>query len=58
MTRKNGDRETLDLKLAKDLLETQWQAVVAEASAKPAIEDVTQLLIACVWRRRREIQPT
>ena len=40
MTRKDGDKETIDFKLAKDLLETQWQAVVAEASGRSDIEYV------------------
>ena len=43
MTRKDGDRETLDLKLAKNLLETQWQAVAAEASAQPDIEYIADV---------------
>ncbi len=43
MTRKDGDTETLDLRRAGELLETHWQAVVAEASAKPDIEYVADI---------------
>ena len=43
MTRKDGDRETFDLKRAGDLLETHWQAVVAEASGKPDIEYIADI---------------
>ena len=43
MTRKDGDRETLDLKRAGDLLERHWQAVVAEASGKPDIEYIADV---------------
>ena len=37
MTRENSDTETLDLKHAAELLENRWQAVVADAAAKPDI---------------------
>lgn len=43
MTRKDGDRETIDLKRAECLLETRWQAVVAEASGKPDIEYIADV---------------
>jgi hypothetical protein len=43
MTRKDDDKETLDLKWAGELLETHWQAVGAEASAKPDIEYVADV---------------
>lgn len=43
MTRKDGDRETLDLKQAGDLLETHWRAVVVEASGKPDIEFIADV---------------
>jgi hypothetical protein len=49
MKRKDGDTETLDLKRAEDLLEEQWQNVVAEASEKPDIEYVSDATL------RREI---
>lgn len=38
MTRKKRDRETLDLTQAGELLETYWQDVVAEATAKLDID--------------------
>ncbi|MBM4346523.1 MAG: restriction endonuclease, SacI family [Deltaproteobacteria bacterium] len=38
MAKKGNSSETLDLKQAKELLERYWQAIVAEASAKPDIE--------------------
>jgi hypothetical protein len=41
MARKDGNIETLNTKRAEELLEMHWQAVVAEASAKPDIEYVT-----------------
>jgi len=40
MTRKDDDTETLDLKRSRELLETHWQAVVVEASAKLDIKYV------------------
>jgi hypothetical protein len=49
MARKDGDRESLDLNRAEDLLGEQWQDVVAEASEKPNIEYVTDATL------RREI---
>ncbi len=38
MASKDSDTETLDLKRAAELLEMHWQAVTAEASAKPDVE--------------------
>lgn len=41
MAKKGSDTESLDLKRAAELLETHWQTVVAEASAKPDIKYIT-----------------
>jgi hypothetical protein len=40
MVRKSSDTEALNLNLAKNLLETHWQRVISDASAKPEIEYV------------------
>jgi len=45
MIRKGGHSENLDLKPAGELLEKHWQVVVTEASAKPGIEYVTDLIL-------------
>jgi hypothetical protein len=45
MTKKDGETETLDLKRSRELLETHWQAVVAEASAKPNMEYVADVTL-------------
>jgi hypothetical protein len=45
MARKDSDTEALDLKRAAGLLESHWQMVVAEASAKPDIKYVTDVAL-------------
>jgi hypothetical protein len=45
MTRKGSDTETLDLRRATELLEMHWQAIVAEASAEPDVEYITDILL-------------
>jgi len=43
MAKKGSDTESLDLKRAAELLETHWQTVVTEASAKPDIRYITDV---------------
>ena len=45
MAKRNGDTETLDLGKAAKLLEAHWQAVVAEASAKPDLQYVADITL-------------
>jgi len=45
MARKSSHTENLDLKRAAELLETHWQAVVNETSAKPDIEYVADVIL-------------
>jgi hypothetical protein len=45
MAKRNGDPETLDLAKAAQLLETHWQAVVAEASADPEVKFVADITL-------------
>lgn len=45
MARKDSDTKSLDLKLAAELIETHWQTVVAEASAKSDIKYVANVTL-------------
>ena len=45
MAKRDGDTETLDLRKAGQLLETHWQVVVAEASAKSDTKYVTDITL-------------
>jgi len=45
MARKDSDTESLDLKRAAELLEKDWQAVVAEASAKPNFNYIADAIL-------------
>ena len=45
MARKSSHTENLDLKWGAELLETHWQAIVNETSAKPDIEYVADVIL-------------
>jgi carbohydrate-binding DOMON domain-containing protein len=45
MAKRNGDPEILDLTNAAQLLETHWQAVIAEVNADPEVNFVADITL-------------